>query len=422
MEKIVIIGEEPLQGTIEISGSKNASLPLMAASILTDEAIVLKNIPNLADIHTMGSVLESLGVNCNKSDLINKNIIQLNYQGSDKALAEYDLVRKMRASILVLGPLLARKRKATVSMPGGCAIGARPVNIHVDALAKLGGEFNLEKGYIKCEAKSGLKGAKIELPMISVGATENIIMAASLAKGETEISNIATEPEIIDLIDCLKSMGAQIEVQSDRKVLIQGVESLNGTTHSVISDRIEAGTYIIAGLITKGELQIKNVNFDHIANLLSVFENLELNITRENNNLIVKESSVSKNISLDTKEYPGFPTDLQAQIMVLLSLSKNASTIRENIFENRFMHVPELNRLGAKIKVKKDVAYISGSRNFKGAQVMASDLRASVSLVLAALSAEGESVINRVYHLDRGYEKIENTLGKLGPSIKREKY
>ena len=250
MEKIVIIGEEPLQGTIEISGSKNASLPLMAASILTDETVVLKNIPNLADIHTMASVLESLGVNCNKSDLINKNIIQLNYQGSDKALAEYDLVRKMRASILVLGPLLARKRKATVSMPGGCAIGARPVNIHVDALAKLGGEFNLEKGYIKCEAKSGLKGAKIELPMISVGATENIIMAASLAKGETEISNIATEPEIIDLIDCLKSMGAQIEVQSDRKVLIQGVESLNGTTHSVIPDRIEAGTYIIAGLIT----------------------------------------------------------------------------------------------------------------------------------------------------------------------------
>ena len=419
MEKIVIIGEEPLQGTIEISGSKNASLPLMAASILTDEAIVLKNIPNLADIHTMGSVLESLGVNCNKSDLINKNIIQLNYQGSDKALAEYDLVRKMRASILVLGPLLARKRKATVSMPGGCAIGARPVNIHVDALAKLGGEFNLEKGYIKCEAKSGLKGAKIELPMISVGATENIIMAASLAKGETEISNIATEPEIIDLIDCLKSMGAQIEVQSDRKVLIQGVESLNGTTHSVIPDRIEAGTYIIAGLITKGKLQIKNVNFDHIANLLSVFENLELNITRENDNLIVKESSVSKNISLDTKEYPGFPTDLQAQIMVLLSLSKNASTIRENIFENRFMHVPELNRMGADININGSQATINPCNGFSGAQVMATDLRASVSLVLASLIAKGETTINRVYHLDRGYENLENKLAGCGANIKR---
>jgi UDP-N-acetylglucosamine 1-carboxyvinyltransferase len=419
MEKIVIIGEEPLQGTIEISGSKNASLPLMAASILTDEPLILKNTPNLADIHTMGSVLESLGVQLNKSNLAGNNEVQLIYHGSDKALAEYDLVRKMRASILVLGPLLARKREATVSLPGGCAIGARPVNIHVDALAKLGGEFNLEKGYIKCEAKSGLKGAKITLPIISVGATENIIMAAALAKGETEINNVAIEPEIIDLIDCLISMGAQIEVQPNRKILIQGVDKLNGTTHTVIPDRIEIGTYIIAGAITKGELKIKNINLEHIENLLSIFKKLELNIINDKNNLIIKESEINKNIDLDTREYPGFPTDLQAQMMVLLSLSKNASMIRENIFENRFMHVPELNRMGANIDIHGSQAEIKPCNGFSGAQVMATDLRASVSLVLASLIAKGETTINRVYHLDRGYEKLENKLSTCGANIKR---
>lgn len=419
MEKIVIIGEEPLQGTIEISGSKNASLPLMAASILTNESVILDNTPNLADIHTMGSVLDSLGVNFDKSKLIENNQIKLTYQESDKALAEYDLVRKMRASILVLGPLLARKREATVSMPGGCAIGARPVNIHVDALAKLGGEFNLEKGYIKCEAKSGLKGAKIELPMISVGATENIIMAASLAKGETEITNIAIEPEIIDLIDLLKAMGAQIEVGPNRKVLIQGVDELHGATHTVIPDRIEVGTYIIAGAITQGDLEIRNINFDHIKNLLSVFENLGVDMIKSDNNLKVKISDISKSIELDTREYPGFPTDLQAQMMVLLSLSNSPSVIRENIFENRFMHVPELNRMGANIEINGSQAKINPCNGFSGAQVMATDLRASVSLVLASLIAKGETTINRVYHLDRGYEKLENKLASCGANIKR---
>ena len=419
MEKIVIIGEEPLQGTIEISGSKNASLPLMAASILTNESVILDNTPNLADIHTMGSVLDSLGVNFDKSKLIENNQIKLTYQESDKALAEYDLVRKMRASILVLGPLLARKREATVSMPGGCAIGARPVNIHVDALAKLGGEFNLEKGYIKCEAKSGLKGAKIELPMISVGATENIIMAASLAKGETEITNIAIEPEIIDLIDLLKAMGAQIEVGPNRKVLIQGVDELHGATHTVIPDRIEVGTYIIAGAITQGDLEIRNINFDHIKNLLSVFENLGVDMIKSDNNLKVKISDISKSIELDTREYPGFPTDLQAQMMVLLSLSNSSSVIRENIFENRFMHVPELNRMGANIEINGSQAKINPCNGFSGAQVMATDLRASVSLVLASLIAKGETTINRVYHLDRGYEKLENKLASCGANIKR---
>ena len=419
MEKIVIIGEEPLQGTIAISGSKNASLPLMAASILTDETITLNNTPNLADIHTMGSVLDSLGVNFDKTRLIDNNQIQLTYKESDRALAEYDLVRKMRASILVLGPLLARKREATVSMPGGCAIGARPVNIHVDALAKLGGEFNLEKGYIKCEAKSGLKGAKIKLPMISVGATENIIMAATLAKGETEISNIAIEPEIIDLIDCLKAMGGQIEIQPDRKVLIQGVDELHGTTHTIIPDRIEVGTYIIAGAITKGELEIKNINFEHIENLLLAFDNLGIDILKGKDSLKIKESNINKSIELDTREYPGFPTDLQAQMMVLLSLSKNSSVIRENIFENRFMHVPELNRMGANIEINGSQATVKPCRGFSGAQVMATDLRASVSLVLASLIAKGETTINRVYHLDRGYEKLEDKLAACGANIKR---
>ena len=419
MEKIVIIGEEPLQGTIAISGSKNASLPLMAASILTDETITLNNTPNLADIHTMGSVLDSLGVNFDKTRLIDNNQIQLTYKESDRALAEYDLVRKMRASILVLGPLLARKREATVSMPGGCAIGARPVNIHVDALAKLGGEFNLEKGYIKCEAKYGLKGAKITLPMISVGATENIIMAATLAKGETEISNIAIEPEIIDLIDCLKAMGGQIEIQHDRKVLIQGVDELHGTTHTIIPDRIEVGTYIIAGAITKGELEIKNIDFEHIENLLLAFDNLGIDIHKDKDSLKIKESNINKSIELDTREYPGFPTDLQAQMMVLLSLSKNSSVIRENIFENRFMHVPELNRMGANIEINGSQATVKPCSGFSGAQVMATDLRASVSLVLASLIAKGETTINRVYHLDRGYEKLEDKLAACGANIKR---
>ena len=419
MEKIVIIGEEPLHGTIAISGSKNASLPLMAASILTDETITLNNTPNLADIHTMGSVLDSLGVNFDKTRLIDNNQIQLTYKESNRALAEYDLVRKMRASILVLGPLLARKREATVSMPGGCAIGARPVNIHVDALAKLGGEFNLEKGYIKCEAKSGLKGAKIKLPIISVGATENIIMAATLAKGETEISNIAIEPEIIDLIDCLKAMGGQIEIQPDRKVLIQGVDELHGTTHTIIPDRIEVGTYIIAGAITKGELEIKNINFEHIENLLLAFDNLGMDIHKDKDSLKIKESNINKSIELDTREYPGFPTDLQAQMMVLLSLSKNSSVIRENIFENRFMHVPELNRMGANIEINGSKATVKPCRGFSGAQVMATDLRASVSLVLASLIAKGETTINRVYHLDRGYEKLEDKLAACGANIKR---
>ena len=419
MEKIVIIGEEPLHGTIAISGSKNASLPLMAASILTNETITLNNTPNLADIHTMGSVLDSLGVNFDKTRLIDNNQIQLTYKESNRALSEYDLVRKMRASILVLGPLLARKREATVSMPGGCAIGARPVNIHVDALAKLGGEFNLEKGYIKCEAKSGLKGAKIKLPMISVGATENIIMAATLAKGETEISNIAIEPEIINLIDCLKAMGGQIEIQHDRKVLIQGVDELHGTTHTIIPDRIEVGTYIIAGAITKGELEIKNINFEHIENLLLAFDNLGIDILKDKDSLKINESNINKSIELDTREYPGFPTDLQAQMMVLLSLSKNSSVIRENIFENRFMHVPELNRMGANIEINGSQATVKPCRGFSGAQVMATDLRASVSLVLASLIAKGEPTINRVYHLDRGYEKLEDKLAACGANIKR---
>jgi UDP-N-acetylglucosamine 1-carboxyvinyltransferase len=325
----------------------------------------------------------------------------------------------MRASILVLGPLLARKREATVSMPGGCAIGARPVNIHVDALAKLGGEFNLEKGYIKCEAKSGLKGAKIKLPMISVGATENIIMAATLAKGETEISNIAIEPEIINLIDCLKAMGGQIEIQHDRKVLIQGVDELHGTTHTIIPDRIEVGTYIIAGAITKGELEIKNINFEHIENLLLAFDNLGIDILKDKDSLKINESNINKSIELDTREYPGFPTDLQAQMMVLLSLSKNSSVIRENIFENRFMHVPELNRMGANIEINGSQATVKPCRGFSGAQVMATDLRASVSLVLASLIAKGKTTINRVYHLDRGYEKLEDKLAACGANIKR---
>ena len=404
MEKIVITGGEPLSGNITIGGSKNAILPIMAACILTDEEVHLTNVPNLHDIQTMIKVLESLGV---KADITNLNQKQLTvcYKNIEKNIAEYDLVRKMRASILILGPLLARKKEASVSLPGGCAIGARPIDIHIDALKKLGAEFVLDGGYVNCKAPKGLKGNKIDLKKISVGASENTIMAASLANGESEINNIAIEPEVIDLIKCLKSMGSEIDFIGDRKILIQGKENLKGTTHYVIPDRIEAGTYMIAGALIGNNLKIHNVEPDHIQNILNVFEELEIDFK----------------LNLQTEEYPGFPTDLQAQLMVLLSKSNKQSSIIENIFENRFMHVPELNRMGAQISIEGNKSIISPSSKFIGAPVMATDLRASVSLVLAGLISKGETIINRIYHIDRGYEEIEKKISQCGGNIRRIK-
>ena len=418
MQKILINGGNLLQGSVPVSGSKNASLPIMAASILTNENLELENVPDLVDVNTMSAVLSSLGVNVTKKD-VNTNRLTLRYSDSESTIAEYDLVRKMRASILVLGPLLARKRYASVSLPGGCAIGARPVDLHIDALTKLGAAFELDGGYIKCSAPNGLKGNKINFPKVSVGATENIIMAASLARGESEIRNIAVEPEVIDLIDCLNKMGAKIELGENRNVHIQGVDQLQGAVHSIIPDRIEAITYIIGGTIIGNDLKITNLNLEHISNVLELLNELSINYSMGDNSIIVNQSEISDGIDINTMEYPGFPTDVQAQMMVLLSLGKSKSQITENIFENRFMHVPELNRMGANIETKGKTAIINPCKGFISAQVMATDLRASVSLILAGLVAKGETTLNRIYHLDRGYEKIEKKLQACGADIRR---
>jgi len=418
MQKIIINGGCPLNGSIHISGSKNAALPLMAASILTNDKLELSNVPNLDDVKTMSKVLSSLGVEVDKNN-ISENKMTLCYKDSDQSVAEYDLVRKMRASVLVLGPLLARKREATVSLPGGCAIGARPIDIHIEALQKLGAEFSLNQGYIKCKASKGLIGCELDLPKISVGASENIIMAACLAKGESKIKNIAIEPEVIDLVNCLKSMGANIELTDKRIILIQGVDEMKGTSYSIIPDRIETLTYIIAGALNAERLLIKDINISHIQNVLDSLQKLNIAVEIKNNEVSVTKTSIDEGIELDTEEFPGFPTDLQAQMMVLMSLGKKKSIIRENIFENRFMHVPELNRMGANIEISGKKAIIHPCDNFLGAQVMATDLRASVSLVLAGLVANGETTLNRIYHLDRGYENIEKKLQSCGADIKR---
>ena len=418
MQKILINGGNLLQGSVPVSGSKNASLPIMAASILTNENLELENVPDLVDVNTMSAVLSSLCVNVTKKD-VNTNRLTLRYSDSESTIAEYDLVRKMRASILVLGPLLARKRYASVSLPGGCAIGARPVDLHIDALTKLGAAFELDGGYIKCSAPNGLKGNKINFSKVSVGATENIIMAASLARGESEIRNIAVEPEVMDLIDCLNKMGAKIELGENRNVHIQGVDQLQGTVHSIIPDRIEAITYIIGGTIIGNDLKITNLNLEHISNVLELLNELSINYSMGENSIVVNQSEISDGIDINTMEYPGFPTDVQAQMMVLLSLGKSKSQITENIFENRFMHVPELNRMGANIEINGKTAIINPCKEFISAQVMATDLRASVSLILAGLVAKGETKLNRIYHLDRGYEKIEQKLQACGADIRR---
>ena len=418
MQKIVINGGNFLQGKINVSGSKNASLPIMAASILTDETLELENVPDLVDVHTMSQVLSSLGVSV-ASQNESKNNLSLTYSDSDSAIAEYDLVRKMRASILVLGPLLARKRHASVSLPGGCAIGARPVDLHINALTKLGASFELESGYIKCNAPKGLIGNKINFDKVSVGATENIVMAASLARGESEITNIALEPEVMDLITCLNKMGAKIELGDNRNILIEGVDQLKGTVHSIIPDRIEAITYIIAGALIGKNLEITNINIEHVSNVLEILNELSINFAMKESSITVEQSSISDGITIDTMEYPGFPTDLQAQIMVLLSLGKSVSKISENIFENRFMLGPELNRMGAHIEINGKTAVINPCQEFISAQVMATDLRASVSLILAGLVAKGTTTLNRIYHLDRGYEKIEEKLLACGADIQR---
>ncbi len=418
MDRLIINGNADLKGSIKIKGSKNSALPIMVSALLSKNTLKLKNLPKLDDINNMSKLLRSYGAIIKSK----KDNLEIKCHKIINRDADYDIVRKMRASILILGPLLARFGKARISLPGGCAIGTRPIDIHLAGLKKLGAIFKVENGYVVGHVPNHLIGSHISLPFPSVGATENILMAASIAKGKTIIENAAREPEINDLANVLNKMGAKINFQKNGNIKIEGVKSLSKVTHKIMSDRIVAGTFIIAAVMLNKKFEVKDIITDHLEALTSILLEMGANLEMKKTSVQVVPSKHLNGLKIQTAPYPGFPTDLQAQIMALMSVVKGNSQIKETIFENRFMHVPELNRLGAKILVKKDVAYIRGNRNLKGAQVMASDLRASVSLVLAALYAEGKSIINRVYHLDRGYEKIENTLGSLGPSIKREKY
>jgi UDP-N-acetylglucosamine 1-carboxyvinyltransferase len=417
MQKLIIKGKKKLLGSINISGSKNATLPILAATLLTDKIIILKNVPFVQDVHTMINLLKYIGLNIEISK--KKNTIKISSDKKLKTVAPYKLLKTMRAGVLVLGPLLAKYKKAKVSLPGGCAIGTRPVNLHLFALEKLGAKIKIKNGYIYASAKNGLKGAIIKFPTISVGATENAILAAVTAKGKTIISNCAIEPEIQDMIVFLKKIGCNINFIGQRKILIIGIQEFKQATHEVIFDRIELGTYLIAAALAGKKVTFLKIKTKIIENEIKLLKKMGVKMNIEKNKIIVFESGKINNVNVKTEPYPGFPTDLQAQIMVLMSRAAGISKITENIFENRFMHVPELRRMGAKIITKKNVALISGPANLSGAEVMATDLRASVSLVLAALIAENRTTINRVYHLDRGYENLEMKLKKCKANIKR---
>jgi len=418
MDKFLIKGPCKIKGQVSISGSKNAALPILASTILFDKAVIIKNLPRVKDIDTMLNLLKSLG---SKIEFFNdKKIVKITKNKKQKNFASYSLVKTMRAGILVLGPMIAKYHKSITSLPGGCLIGARPVNYHLNALKKLGMRYEIKKGYIHATSKGKLKGTNLKFSNISVGATENSIIAACLAKGKTVLKNCAIEPEIKDLTNFLKSAGAKIKWIGKRTVQIEGVKSLNSIKYSVMGDRIEAGTFCVAATLTKGNLLIKNFDSNLIQTELNLLKKIGSKIKTFKKEIYIKGPNKIKKINnIITKEYPNFPTDLQAQFMVLLCKASGRSTITENIFENRFMHVGELRRLGAKITIKENKAIIDGNTEFLAAELMSSDLRASVALVLAAIVAKGKSVINRVYHLDRGYEKIENKLRKIGVNIKR---
>ena len=415
MQKLEVFGANKLKGQIKISGSKNASLPILAATLLSNKKIILKNLPKVRDIETMLTLLQSLGSRV-KLDK-NKTIIDNSKQ--NKKFASYNLVKTMRAGILVLGPLLAKHKSAKVSLPGGCAIGTRPVDIHLKALSKLGVKYKIDQGYVIANAPKGLKGNKIKFPKISVGATENLIIAASFAKGTTVLSNCAIEPEIKDLVNFLNEMGCNIKWISKRTIKVIGVSEIKEISYSVMFDRIEAGTYLVAAAVTEGNLKISNIVPEIIKTEINVLKKLGSKIMIKKNEVQIIGNKKIKNTKITTAPYPGFPTDLQAQIMVLLCKANKSSIIKEDIFENRFMHVAELNRMGAKISTNGNKATVEGNINFAPAELMATDLRASVSLILAALTAKGKSVINRIYHLDRGYENIEKKLKKVGAKIRR---
>ena len=415
MQKLEVFGAKKLKGQIKISGSKNASLPILAATLLSNKKVYLQNLPRVKDIETMVSLLQSLGSKIS----FNKNNLAIDNKKQNKNFASYSLVKTMRAGILVLGPLLAKFGKAKVSLPGGCAIGTRPVDIHLDALSKLGVKYKIVQGYVHAKAPKGLIGSKIRFPKISVGATENLIIAASYAKGTTVLSNCAIEPEIKDLVNFLKSMGCNINWISKRSIKIEGVSNVKEINYSVMFDRIEAGTYLIAAAVTEGNLKIQNVVPKIIQTEINTLKKIGVKIKVKKDELHIVGNKKIKSIKIKTAPYPGFPTDLQAQMMVLLCKANKQSVIKEDIFENRFMHVAELNRMGAKISTVGNKAKITGNINFEAAELMATDLRASVSLILAALTTKGKSMINRIYHLDRGYENIEKKLKKVGAKIRR---
>ena len=417
MEKLEVFGANKLIGQINISSSKNASLPILAATLLSNKKITLNNLPKVKDIETMINLLRSLG---SKTKFVKKKLIIDNSE-QNKNFASYNLVKTMRAGILVLGPLLAKLGAAKVSLPGGCAIGMRPVDIHLKALSRLGVKYKIFQGYVHATAPKGLIGAKIHFPKISVGATENLIIAACFAKGTTYLCNCAIEPEIKDLVNFLMKMGCNLRWVSKRSLKIIGVNETNETSYSVMFDRIEAGTYLIAAALTEGNLRIKNIIPDIIKTEINILKKIGAKFIIKKNELRIIGNKKIKSANIKTAPYPGFPTDLQAQIMVLLCKSNNRSLIKEDIFENRFMHVAELNRMGAQISISGNRAYLEGKTIFAAAELMATDLRASVSLILAALTAKGKSVINRIYHLDRGYENIEKKLKKVGAKIKRVK-
>ena len=417
MQKLIVKGKKKLSGSIIISGSKNATLPILAASILTDKSITLKNIPLVQDVYTMINLLKFIGMSIEISK--KKNTLNIFSNKKLKTLAPYNLLKTMRAGVLVLGPLLAKYKKAKVSLPGGCAIGTRPVNLHLFALEKLGAKIKIKNGYIYALAKNGLKGSIIKFPSISVGATENAILASVSAKGKTIISNCAIEPEILDMIIFLNKIGCNIKFIGKRKILIVGTSVFKNASHEIIFDRIELGTYLIAAALIGKKITLNKIKPLIINTEIKVLKKMGVRMKIEKNKITVSESKKIKSISIKTQAYPGFPTDLQAQIMVLMSKAKGKSKIKESIFENRFMHVPELKRMGAKISIKNNIATINGPTNLSGAEVMATDLRASVSLVLAALIADKKTIINRVYHLDRGYENLEKKLRKCKANINR---
>ena len=420
MQKLEVIGGRKISGTIEISGSKNATLPILASTILTNKKVIIKNIPVVRDVETMAKLLITIGSTV-KFDKKKKRI-EIHNKRTLKTFAPYYLLKTMRAGVLVLGALLTKYKMAKVSLPGGCAIGSRPIDLHLEALKKMGAKIRIKDGYIHASAKKGLKGSVIKFSKISVGATENILIAACFANGETKLRNCAIEPEVEDLICFLKRIGCKINRIGKRSINVLGIKKFRSATHKVIFDRIEAGTYMIAAALTKGRLKIKNINPKVILTEIKLLNRMGVNILKKKNYIIVNRLQRLKNINIITKPYPGFPTDLQAQMMILMTKANGISTIQENIFENRFMHVSELRRMWAQVEIDGNKAKIFGKKNLYGAEVMATDLRASVCLVLAGLVASNKTIINRIYHLDRGYEKIESKLSKCGARIKRLKW